>query len=281
MEYIISRSFELHVSAEKMRDYCKYNLWKRKCWPYSELVKGDILYWYENSRARILWKSEVSEVFKFKYETKNDLECKLKGKFGDFEKEEKYYLTSPQIGYCLSWKIKSLRKLNIPKPVNFRFSQLGWLKVNQEINEIWGLNASIEENIVLDQLAEGNSLIGKLRSLNEIMTGLSPERVVSIASHTIRKDTKLIMLLKRLSGYQCQFPSCKVKIPTRTGRYYIEVAHIAPVKKGGKSILGNLIVLCPNHHKEFDYGFLKITKQIIKEVDGILNGREFKILLPN
>ena len=64
---------------------------------------------------------------------------------------------------------------------------------------------------------------------------------------------------------------------TKNGINYVEVAHIRPVRKGGQSIIGNLVVLCPNHHKEFDLGDLKIMEQNEKILIGVLNNKEFKI----
>jgi len=49
------------------------------------------------------------------------------------------------------------------------------------------------------------------------------------------------------------------------------------VNKGGQSILGNLLVLCPDHHKEFDYGDLKIIEQTENKLMGSLNGKIFEI----
>jgi predicted restriction endonuclease len=71
-----------------------------------------------------------------------------------------------------------------------------------------------------------------------------------------------------------------VRILKRDGTFYIEVAHIQPLSEEGRSILGNLLVLCPNHHKEFDYGDLKILEQTWDSVRGTLNGRDFEISLP-
>ena len=63
------------------------------------------------------------------------------------------------------------------------------------------------------------------------------------------------------------------------GSKYIEVAHINAVKDGGKSVHGNLLVLCPNHHKEFDYGNLKINTHTSSKLSGQLNGKNFEIEL--
>ena len=66
----------------------------------------------------------------------------------------------------------------------------------------------------------------------------------------------------------------------KDGGFYIEVAHVQPVEKGGTSVLGNVVVLCPNHHKEFDYGDLQVIEQTEELLHGKLNGIEFRIALP-
>ena len=112
------------------------------------------------------------------------------------------------------------------------------------------------------------------------MAGVSAERCQAIVNLTIRKDTSLVRALKKLADFQCLFPGCGVRIPKRGGGFYIEVAHIEPVHAGGQSVLGNLVVLCPNHHKEFDYGEPVIERQELDRVQGLLNGRRFEIRLP-
>jgi len=108
---------------------------------------------------------------------------------------------------------------------------------------------------------------------------IEPEKKVQEIDKILRKDRQMVDLLKKLMDYNCQFPNCNSNIPTKKGLNYVEVAHIKPVFKGGKSIIGNLIVLCPNHHKEFDLGELVISEQNKKVISGILNERNFKIKL--
>jgi predicted restriction endonuclease len=109
------------------------------------------------------------------------------------------------------------------------------------------------------------------------MKELTPERVQRIVNQTIRKDTAIVRRLKEASRFKCQFPGCNAQIRTKRGGLYVEVAHIQPVVKKGRSTLGNLLVLCPNHHKEFDHGALAVERQTLDGISGRLNGRWFEI----
>jgi predicted restriction endonuclease len=99
--------------------------------------------------------------------------------------------------------------------------------------------------------------------------------VETIVSRTVRNDTELVQALKELCEFRCQFPGCGKRIAKKDGGFYIEVAHVKPVAEGGTSVLGNLVVLCPNHHKEFDYGNLEIIEQTEKLLRGKRNGVDF------
>lgn len=63
-------------------------------------------------------------------------------------------------------------------------------------------------------------------------------------------NSKLIVAV----GDQCEFPRCK---KTR----HLEVHHIDPFAGGGSNRLNNLIVVCPEHHKDFGVGAMNKTRQ--------------------
>jgi predicted restriction endonuclease len=123
------------------------------------------------------------------------------------------------------------------------------------------------------------SIIDKLQEANRKMKKMSPAEINKIveATITVRKDTPLIKALKNAANYKCQFNGCTAQIKMESGKYYVEVAHIKAVKDGGTSILGNLLVLCPNHHKEFDCGKRDMEIQKINRLVGKLNGVPFDI----
>lgn len=134
------------------------------------------------------------------------------------------------------------------------------------------------ENLIQEDTTLKKELLYKL---NEEMLSIEPERRVQEIEKILRKDKKIVNLLKELVDYKCQFPNCDSNILTKDGITYVEVAHIKPVSKGGHSILGNLLVLCPNHHKEFDLGKLEIIEQNEYAIVGILNEKNFNIDLSN
>lgn len=142
------------------------------------------------------------------------------------------------------------------------------------------VDLSSQQSIDTSNIVEENTeedLYLALQQLNEKMKNIEPEKRFAEIEQTLRKDKKIVELLKKSANYKCQFPNCESEILTRKGTNYFEVAHIQPIHKSGKSILGNLIVLCPNHHKEFDYGTLYIDEQTDIVLTGILNGKTFTI----
>lgn len=281
MDYITSRSFAIPESAEELNDHLWFNMWSVRLWPYRELLSGDTLYWYESPNKRIVWVSRVFEVYRFTYDSKDEAGNRIQSRFGPFDRRQTYYINAPERGYCLAWKVKGLQRLDLPKPDDVRFPRQGWLRVETKIVRDWLAPLEPTDIVTLDDVtADAGEIIERLRAANEAMADVTPERVRSVISETLRKDTRLVNALKELCDFRCQFPGCGVRIPKRDGSFYIEVAHIHCISKGGKSVIGNLLVLCPNHHKEFDYGNLQIAEQTLERLAGELNGKDFEMELP-
>jgi predicted restriction endonuclease len=109
---------------------------------------------------------------------------------------------------------------------------------------IWGLRSLIEQTPKAYDSLENNPL-----SSEEI------ERVQLITYRYLR-DTKIARELKAIYKNACQI--CKMKIQLSNNKLYSEAHHIQPLGQGhnGPDIKENLLVLCPNHHVEFDYGII-------------------------
>lgn len=282
MAYITSRDYPLPEVGSELSSRIFFNLWQKRLWPYGELLEGDTLYFYE-SQARpkkLVWKTRVADVLRFDYIDRQSTKARLLGWHDGYESNWGYLDKkdgSPR--YCLAYTVEPLEKLDIPKPQSIRFPQQGWLRVDADVAKQWpGVSLTAENNsLVLDDIGGKGSLSELLQRLSDKLAGVAPERIASIVTRTIRRDTQMVKALKAACDWRCQFPGCCARIPTRSGGWYIEVAHIKPVSAGGLSVLGNLLVLCPNHHKEFDLGSLSVDQQTVARLEGVLNGVGFSI----
>jgi len=280
VEYVTSHRL-LFGSREEMNDGYWFNMWQRQLWPYREVVTRDVLFWYHSPSRRILWRSRIDHVERFSYQSKIQVAREVEKRFDiDFDPTPNYFDRAPSRGYCLAWTATNFVRVDLPKPRALKFPQQGWLRVSSRLTEGWLGNRRLAHEAILDDLAPKGSLREQFIQLDRVMSDPSPERRRMLVSQSIRRDSSMIRALKKLQGFTCQSPGCAVRIKTRSGSYYVEVHHLEPVREGGKSTLGNLLVLCPNHHKEFEHGELAITEQSPRQVCGILNGRVFKVRFP-
>lgn len=135
---------------------------------------------------------------------------------------------------------------------------------------------------VIDDIPPDKTLsnVNLKMALSELNTKtFTATRIEKIIEQSIRNDTALIRQLKQLYDFKCQMPDCKAEIIKKDGSLYCEVAHITPFSEVQCSAAENLIVFCPNHHKEFDLGDVQIISRNNKLVKGKINGRYFEFKL--
>jgi putative restriction endonuclease len=119
-------------------------------------------------------------------------------------------------------------------------------------------------------------------NLEEIIADLSkiapttPENV-TIKQKTYKRDNKSVALLKLLHDFRCQICNSGIKI--RNSKYYVEAAHIVSKSRKGPELPKNILILCPNHHKEFDLGERKILEHTDDFIKFDMNGTEYKLSL--
>src|SRR6266536_793313 len=99
-----------------------------------------------------------------------------------------------------------------------------------------------------------------------------PEEVV-VHHKSYKRDNKTIAQLKILRDFKCQI--CNTFILKKNGSKYVEAAHIEAKHKKGRETPDNIILVCPNHHKEFDYGDLKIKKHTADIFEFDLNKKSY------
>lgn len=101
----------------------------------------------------------------------------------------------------------------------------------------------------------GNSLGAAL-----ITHDRSPERTTTERDRLLRDQT-LVTELKSLYDHTCQL--CGYRLQRGVDAGYAEVHHIKPLGSphNGPDIPENMLVLCPNHHADFDNGMLTVDPE--------------------
>jgi len=107
-----------------------------------------------------------------------------------------------------------------------------------------------------------------------------PKNTVSQVIRKVR-DTEKSMALKKMYDFKCQI--CQKRIQISPDKYYAEGHHIKPLSKNGSDTFNNIIVLCPNHHVEFERGIISIDpinkKTLLHIYENIeVHGKELFIL---
>lgn len=112
---------------------------------------------------------------------------------------------------------------------------------------VWGLREKLTSTPSAEDL-------GDIKDNTEL-----PERVKTEIYRVLR-DTNLTKKMKQLYKNRCQI--CGTVIKLKDGQEYSEAHHIKPLgKHNGPDSADNIIILCPNHHVEFDYGVIAIDPE--------------------
>ncbi|GAB3840283.1 HNH endonuclease [Hymenobacter jeollabukensis] len=120
------------------------------------------------------------------------------------------------------------------------------------------------ESIAVQTLSRAD-IIHALRSLRP-----TDSQLVTLQLRQYKRDNHTVALLKILRNHACQI--CQTTIRKQNGQFYIEAAHITPKRLQGCEMPDNLLILCPNHHKEFDFGDTVILSRDPHELVVSLNG---------
>ena len=114
--------------------------------------------------------------------------------------------------------------------------------------------------------------------INELKN-LSPKISTTFAykGKTYARDNKTIAQLKIIRQHKCQI--CDTRIKKKDGNFYTEAAHIKRKSEQGPETPNNIMILCPNHHKEFDLGDTKIIKHTTNDIIFIMNQQKYMVQL--
>lgn len=106
-----------------------------------------------------------------------------------------------------------------------------------------------------------------------------PERTETTTSRIIR-NTDIVKELKDTYDHECQV--CGISRQKRNGDGYAEGHHLKPLgdPHNGPDIKENILILCPNHHADFDYGRIAVnpdTNEIAHAYEGSVDGATLTI----
>jgi hypothetical protein len=151
------------------------------------------------------------------------------------------------------------------------------------------IRRTIETNSSDSEVFGGYDLFFSVRGKGEGVWGLrsmlpkplfaadlaTPPDRTPVETNRIIRDTVIIRELKLLHGNQCQI--CGNALELLGGKTYSEGHHIRPLgtPDNGPDITENVLILCPNHHAQCDYGAIELKLSNLKKVTGHNIAQEF------
>jgi|GEM_PF-836321 len=144
--------------------------------------------------------------------------------------------------------------------------------------QIENFDNELEQHEIENSIAIESEEIDKEELLKKIIEceNDSSEKV-TVNGKTYKRHNYLMVQIKKYRDYKCQF--CSTTILKATGGYYIEACHIKPKAEGGKDSIDNILVLCPNCHKLFDYGLRTNEKKAKNAYTVTINKKRYRASL--
>ena len=271
MSYLLSELKPLTISKTSIKNKTK----SREGETYISLAQDDNSYTVYTTEKTEEYKDGFVMTLKTKklrvdvlYEPEGNPETLL-----DYSYPQEYEVLKQK---ALDWLEKNEEKVrkNDRKQVLDIILKLNEAKANQSRFKL--SSDDIEQEEIIFKLKNQNKtrqeIINELKNLKPT----DPE-VITINHTSFKRDNKTIAQIKILRNFKCQI--CSTSIKKKNGTFYIEAAHIDPKHNMGCETPDNIILLCPNHHKEFDFGDRKILQHNKENVIFNLNGQEYKISL--
>jgi 5-methylcytosine-specific restriction enzyme A len=100
---------------------------------------------------------------------------------------------------------------------------------------------------IQSQKKSKEDILKELRNLEE-----TDAEIIIISGKSYKRNNGIVAQIKILKDYKFQI--CNTSILKKDGTFYVEAAHVTRKSQKGRETLDNIILLCPNHHKEFDLG---------------------------
>ena len=113
-----------------------------------------------------------------------------------------------------------------------------------------------------------------------------PAKYRMVRSKDFDRDYPALDELKALYEHRCQV--CQQRLELGRERYYCEAHHLRPLGREhrGPADPSNVVILCPNHHAEFDFFLFAIldyqgTRRKLEHMTRELGAGERELLVPH
>jgi hypothetical protein len=261
------------------REFVLNRLWSDGFWRRAELQPDRIDSFLQTAMDA---RSEVRTKCRTNYRHLFDLAEYLNGTEAEIENRDAPWLSPALI---LAWDRGILSGLIAPSPT---VDQLVGFVRGQRIYQLIGVPQEFAERLAsslappylehvgVGRFDEGAVTVGptaaasvrrsrqtSARDLEEIARSLNTSQV-SRARREVEQQLRNAALAAALKGrYQskCMFCDSRVFVSITPEEFYAEAAHIRPLGRphNGPDIPGNMLVLCPNCHVQFDAGTITIN----------------------
>lgn len=149
-------------------------------------------------------------------------------------------------------------------------------KVEKKVGPIREAEEEQELAYAEKEIQDEGVSISEARARLKVLTQ-ETEEYVTIRGKRRKRNSYMTALIKRVRGDRCQI--CRKSIKKKDCSWYVEAAHIKPKNEGGGENPDNIMILCPNHHKEFDLGDVKIVQRGEKRIKFVMNEIEYTVKL--
>lgn len=124
-----------------------------------------------------------------------------------------------------------------------------------------------DNEVILEYIFQ-NEDKNNLKFSDECTNSIKVKRNLNI----YQRNRNIVEYIKNIYNDKCQICGERLEL---MNDYYSEVHHIHSLHLNGKDIIGNMIVLCPNHHVLFDKGSINLDLE--RNSVRYINGKEEKI----
>jgi len=116
---------------------------------------------------------------------------------------------------------------------------------------------SIKESLMETKRRQGQSGdldVEEEDLFSDVPKNVSPKRMKRVVEQ-IQRDKRIVQLLKALYQNRCQI--CNFTFAKKGGGFYSESHHIISLGRKGSDEIKNIIIVCPNCHRQLHYADVK------------------------